>query len=181
MIVNILTILQVINLCMQKSLIIIRHALSLNEQPGMKDVDRTLSVAGIQDASKLGKYMKIKKLFPDQIYCSHAMRALGTARIIIEQTGILNEKILINEELYQASVRILLKMINQCDEKINSLILIGHHPSVSYLCEYLSGKVIRSLPPAGMCLMHFENILWRNMEKGSGVLIEQIDPSEISF
>lgn len=181
MIVNILTINQAVNLLMLKSLIVIRHALSLNEQPGMKDVERTLSVAGIQDAARLGKYLKIKNIIPDQIYCSNAMRAVGTARIIIEQTGLKEDKILIDEELYEASVRILLKVINQVDEKITNLILIGHNPSVSYLCEYLSGKIVRSMPPAGMCRLQFDNIEWHRIDKGLGTLAEQIDPSEISF
>ena len=179
--VNILTISQVVISYMVKSLIIIRHALSLNEQPGMKDVERTLSVAGIQDASKIGKYLKIKNIIPEQIHSSHALRAVGTAQIIAEQIGIKNDRIIINEELYQASVRILLKIINQLDEKINNLILIGHNPSVSYLCEYLSGNDIRPITPAGICILNFENTAWKGIDKGFGALIEQKDPSEIIF
>jgi phosphohistidine phosphatase len=166
---------------MEKSVIVIRHALSLDEQPGMKDVERTLSVAGIQDASKIGKYLKSKNIIPEQIYSSHAMRAMGTAQIIAEQTELKNDRILVNEELYQASVRILLKIINQMDENIHNFILIGHNPSVSYLCEYLSGKVIRSMRPAGICILHFNNIAWKDIDKGCGELTEQLDPSEISF
>ena len=164
---------------MQKTLILVRHAQSINLQTGMKDIERNLTDKGMQDASKTGKYLKDLKIFPEFIYTSHAIRALSTASLIADQLGIEENKLIIMEDLYEASLRILLKIINELDNKIFSVLITGHNPSVSYLCEFLADSPVGEMKSSGFCIINFTDINWNEVNKGNGKLVDCKSPSDI--
>lgn len=157
---------------MDKTLILVRHAQSNYPQPGIKDVERTLTDKGVQDASKAGKYLKEIKLFPDYIYTSQAVRALSTARLICDQLGLNENKVIIMEDLYEASLRILLRIINKLENKISTILITGHNPSISYLCEFLAGDQVGEILPSGFCVLTFTDIHWNEVNKGNGKLTD---------
>ncbi len=165
---------------MTKSLVLVRHAQSVNIQSGIKDIDRNLTDKGTQDASKIGNYLTTIHLHPELIYTSHAARALSTAQLIAEQTGLGTREIIIVEDLYEASLRILLKIINQLNEKNQSVLMIGHNPSISYLCEFLTPETIGEMAPAGICILNFKDISWENVNKATAVLADFKSPADIS-
>ena len=66
---------------MKRSLILIRHAQSRNLEPGQKDLERELTDSGIQDASRLARYMYLEEVIPDIVLTSHATRAIDTAQL----------------------------------------------------------------------------------------------------
>ncbi len=165
---------------MTKSLVLVRHAQSINIQSGIKDVDRNLTDKGIQDASKIGNYLTTIHLRPEFIYTSHAARALSTAQLIADQTGLESSEIIILEDLYEASLRILLKIINQLNENNKTIIIIGHNPSISYLCEFLTPSTIGEMAPAGICILNFKDISWENVNKATAELIEYKSPADIA-
>jgi len=166
---------------MKKSLILVRHAQSRNVEAGHKDLERELTDSGIQDASRLGRYMYMEELIPQIILTSHATRAKDTAQLFSEQLKLDQSDVKIDEDLYEASVRTLLNKIHDLDKNIRKVLIIGHNPSLSHLCEHLSKDVIGFLPPASMVHLTFDKIEWGNLDKGNGHLEEIKFPDQISL
>jgi len=166
---------------MKRHLILIRHAQSRNVEPGEKDVDRELTDSGIQDASRLARYMYLEKIIPEIILTSHAARAKETAQLFEEQLKLGHSDVIVDEELYEASVRTLLNVITKLDNGLKSVLIIGHNPSLTHLCEHLSKDVIGFLPPASMVHMTFDNLDWSKLDKGMGLLKEIKLPDQISL
>ncbi len=166
---------------MKRSLILIRHAQSRNVEHGQKDVERELTDSGIQDASRLARYMYLEEIIPDVILTSHAARALDTAQLFADQLKLDHSEIKIDEDLYEASVRTLLGFISNLDNSLKTVLIIGHNPSITHLCEHLSTDVIGFLPPGGMVHLTFEDLLWSQLDKGTGQLKEIKLPDQISL
>jgi phosphohistidine phosphatase len=166
---------------MKRHLILIRHAQSRNVEPGEKDLDRELTDSGIQDASRLARYMYLEEIIPEIICTSHAVRAKDTAQLFAEQLKLDHSEIIIDEELYEASVRTLLSFITTLDSSLSSVMIIGHNPSLTHLCEHLSKDIIGFLPPASMVHLSFDKLNWSELDKGTGHL-EQIKlPDQIAL
>ena len=62
-----------------KKLLIMRHAKSCWKDSDLSDHERPLKKRGKNDAKKMGKLLKSKKIIPDVIICSTAERAKETA------------------------------------------------------------------------------------------------------
>jgi phosphohistidine phosphatase len=166
---------------MKRHLLLIRHAQSRNIEQGEKDIDRELTDSGIQDASRLGRYMYLEEIIPEIIFSSHATRATQTAQLFAEQLKLDHSEIKIDEELYEASVRTLLGFITKLDPKIKSVMIIGHNPSLTHLCEHLSKDVIGFLPPAALVHLMIDGLDWMQLDKGTGQLVEIKLPDQISL
>ena len=164
---------------MKRFLILVRHAKSRESEPGQKDLDRELTESGYQQASRLGRYLYLKDLIPEKIFTSHAKRALDTAQLIGEQLKLDPVQIERNEELYEASVRTLLSQIHGLDPLLKSVIIIGHNPAITHLCEHLSKDEIGNLPSGSMAFLSFVNLNWDELDKGTGFLEEIKFPDQI--
>jgi phosphohistidine phosphatase len=164
---------------MKRFLILVRHAKSRQVESGQKDLDRELTESGYQQASRLGRYLYLKELIPEKIFTSHALRALDTAQLIGEQLKLEPFQIEKNEEFYEASVRTLLSQIHGLDASLKSVLIIGHNPAITHLCEHLSKDEIGNLPSGSMALLSFVNLNWNELDKGTGFLEEIKFPDQI--
>ncbi|MBS0000209.1 MAG: histidine phosphatase family protein [Cyclobacteriaceae bacterium] len=164
---------------MKRHLILIRHAKSRETEPGQKDIDRELTESGYQQASRIGRYLYLKELIPEKLLTSHARRALDTAQLIADQLRLDPYQVIENEELYEASVRTLLNQIHGLDESLKSVIIIGHNPAITHICEHLSKNEMGNLPAGSMVHLSFANINWEELDKGTGVVEEIKFPDQI--
>ena len=164
---------------MQKSLILVRHAQSVSSLSGLKDIERSLTDKGIRDAYKTGKYIFRSNLKPELIYTSHALRAISTSRLIAEQTGLGNHQVISLEDLYESSVRIMLRIVNELKTENECVLITGHNPSISFLCEFLTNETIPELLPGGLCIIGFNVPEWSQIDKSSGKLIDIKSPDDI--
>jgi phosphohistidine phosphatase SixA len=60
------------------SLLLLRHARAAWAEPGMRDFDRPLDMAGRIDADAMGAVLAISGAVPDLVVCSGARRARET-------------------------------------------------------------------------------------------------------
>lgn len=124
---------------MGKTLFIVRHAKAKPPEGDVKDVDRILTSEGLQQSSRLGVYLYNKITDISTIVCSSAVRAVQTAEQIANQIKFDIDKIIIDPELYEASVRILFNKVCDFHKEWNEVILVGHNPVLTYFVEYLTG------------------------------------------
>lgn len=163
-----------------KRLILIRHAKSDWENTGLKDFDRPLNSRGHRVAPRMGLFLKENGIQPEKIFTSTAVRALTTTEYISEQLG-LEEHVVENEELYQASARKLLAEITTTDNKLEAIAFVGHNPDLTYFIEYVTGEEIGNLPTCGVAVIDFEFDSWGMVSEKTGNLFQLYLPKDLGM
>ena len=121
-----------------KKLYIVRHAQKEDEQIERDDYDRVLSPKGINDAKNMAQQFASKNLPVDLIVSSPALRTKKTAEIFAEALNY-KKTIMLNEVLYMAFVNELLETISYTFDTVDSMLLVGHNPSLTALAITLVG------------------------------------------
>jgi phosphohistidine phosphatase len=156
---------------MAKQLLLIRHAKSDLGDLGLKDLDRPLNARGFTNAPEMGQRLFHKNILPDAIVSSPALRAITTAQLIANKIAFNPEKIIQNLNIYQATEAQLLSIVNQFDNALNFVALLGHNPGITEFVNYLSHANINNLPTCGMVLLTFDTNDWASLSGGTGQLL----------
>jgi phosphohistidine phosphatase len=155
-----------------KTLYLVRHAKSDQNINGLADIDRTLNLRGYRDAHAMSNLLKGKKIIPELILSSPAIRAISTALIFCRNLKLKTSEITINEDLYESSVQQYLNVIKQADDRFQSIMLFGHNPVISNLASELTAPT-ENLPTCAIVGIQFSGDLkeWKNVDKNNGKLI----------
>lgn len=140
---------------MAKFLIIARHAKSARDQPTLSDHDRPLHKKWKQHLKQMCHWLvqqNIKK--PDLLLMSSATRAQATARAYAKRRDLAKKKITTDQKLYMASCTTLLKIIEQTDEHIHTLCIVGHNPWLTDLIQ-TCGSDWEVLPTCGIVVFKY--------------------------
>jgi len=164
---------------MVKKLILVRHAQATSPNNSIKDIERELTAQGYRDAPRIGRALYEEQQLPDIILSSTARRAQNTAELIAEQLKFERHRIILNDNLYNASVRTLLTEINSVSPETNCLMLIGHNPAISYLAEYLSGQEIGTMEAGGVVLLSLDISTWQEASQGNAVFLKYQTPHNL--
>ncbi len=155
---------------MAKTLILVRHAQA--EQPMLtEDSQRKLTAKGKSDANELGYLLKEQGIMYPQLFCSTAVRALNTAKLIAPAIGLSTEHVKMHEELYNASVNDMLSFISSLDNTTETVAIVAHNPTVSYVAEYFTDEPFMSFPPGSAAIIQFEMDSWNMLTHKSGRLV----------
>lgn len=127
-----------------KHIYIIRHAKAEEHSFTKPDYPRQLIAKGKNKARRIADELaqEIHKTDTTLIISSPANRAYETAEIFAEILGIEKQKIQLEKSIYEASTDILLKIINKATEDQDNLILVGHNPGLSSICNYICDTYI---------------------------------------
>jgi phosphohistidine phosphatase len=139
-----------------KTIYLIRHAKSSWKNPNLPDFERPLNKRGKKDALFIGGLLKRKNIYPDLILSSPAVRTKDTAIEIADSIGFTQNKIIFKNELYEATVRTLISIIKEIDERYNSVMLFAHNPGLTNLNNYISNKFIENIPTCGLVALGSE-------------------------
>lgn len=150
-----------------KTLILLRHAKSSWKFPELTDFDRPLNERGMRDAPIMGKLLSQQNFHFDVFISSTANRALSTSNLFALELGFPLEKIVLSEEIYEASPNKLLQIIKGLDENIGTAILVGHDSGITDLAHWISDAKIRNIPTCGVLGLEFDS-KWTEIRKKSG-------------
>ena len=151
-----------------KKIILVRHAKSSWKNHELKDLERPLKKKGSIAAAMMATVLKEKQLSIDQVRSSPAVRALDTAKAIAQQTGIGESVVVIDQGLYLESKSKLLRLINELDDRLATVVLVGHNPGITDLSNLLTEDFIEWIPTAGMVGIEFDCNTWKEVEKKKG-------------
>lgn len=151
---------------MIKTLYLVRHAKA--SESVSPDLLRPLVPNGMIDAARMGKHLASKMQGIDLILTSNAERTQMTAQVFCEQLGIDNHKVTVLESLYESSPKHYLEVVNGLSEDLDSVMIVGHNPSISYFAEFLTHEEIGSMPTCSVIGMTFEDLKWAEVSKKSG-------------
>lgn len=130
-----------------KRVYIIRHAKSSWRDLQCVDFDRPLNKRGERDAPMMAHRLFKLGIQPDIILSSPATRAKATAKYFADTLG---AKILLDASIYEASPFVLKQLIHMALESYDTVMLIGHNPSLTLLCNTLCDESIDNIPTAGI-------------------------------
>jgi phosphohistidine phosphatase len=154
-----------------KEIIVVRHAKSDWGNEDLKDVDRHLSERGYRDAYFLSEWYGKTKNKPAQILTSTATRALNTALIFARRLEFDMNHFQLEQDIYEASVSTLLLMLKKQNKQIDSVMLFGHNPSVTNLCNELSEDLfLDEIPTCGIISYSFNVQQWSELMPKTGKL-----------
>src|SRR3990172_5444273 len=124
-----------------KTVFLLRHGKSERGPEYETDFVRPLTKRGKRDSQQIGEFMKHHALIPDLIISSDATRALKTAEgaaSFMKYRGTIHLK----NDLYSGGAESYRVSIETLDNTINSVMLVGHNPSLEEVVQYLSGNTV---------------------------------------
>jgi phosphohistidine phosphatase len=155
-----------------KTLILVRHAKSSWKHPNLPDRLRPLNKRGQRDAPMMGERLAKREVALDLIASSPATRAMATAETIARKISYPEEDIRADERLYGASAFELLEIIQELDDHLDRVMLVGHNPGLTGLVNDL-GCDIDNAPTCGVVELAFDIDSWAH--------ISETDPSCVDF
>ena len=120
-----------------KKLYIVRHT-QKEEEFTKDDYDRDLSPEGLEKAKLSAENFAKKNIPIDLIVASPAIRTKKTAEIFADALDY-KKSIMYNEVLYMAFVNELFETISYTFDTVDSMLLVGHNPSLTALAITLVG------------------------------------------
>jgi phosphohistidine phosphatase len=154
-----------------KELIIVRHAKSDWGNEYLKDIDRALSERGYNDAYFLSQWFSKNKARPNLIVSSPATRAISTALIFQRALDLPLDSVILADDIYESPAAMILKVVQAQDKKIESLMITGHNPGFTDLCNQLSDDMyFENVPTCGIVSFLFDEKKWSDVEFKKGKL-----------
>lgn len=141
---------------------------------GTRDIDRPLTPEGVLTVTRVGKLLHQQHPGQKHIVSSHAHRAHSTAKILAMQYNQEPKTVLLEKELYEASVRTFLSTINAITAEAVQVIIVAHNPTISYLAEYLSRGEIGFLTPGSVVHLSQEAEDWMEWSEGTATFHQHI-------
>jgi phosphohistidine phosphatase len=164
---------------MKRILYIVRHAKAEDRSAFMTDHDRELVPEGIMAAARVGRHLRERDISATHWVSSTAPRARDTAKVMAEQLGVDPETIVLDERLYDGGARAYLAAINNVPDSVESVVMFGHNPDVSYFSEYLTHQDVGSMSKGSVAAITFEGIGWSEVSGRTGTLAFYVTPKEL--
>lgn len=165
---------------MPRFLYLLRHAQSTDKQLNERDHERELTPTGIRQALTLGTYLQKQSTIVDVIMCSTAERTKATANLVADVLKLNSEKILLQEELYEASTRTFFNFVTQLADDYDHVMCVAHNPGITYLAEYFTRAEIGDMAMAGLAIIQFDVTSWKEVSQGNGELVAYVHPEMIN-
>lgn len=115
----------------RKRLIILRHGKAA--YPPVPDHERPLANRGNTEAPAAGRWLVEQGLYPDAILTSDAVRTRQTTTWVMNEFGDKAPTPYLDSRLYHASATDALAVINETEEQVRTLLVVGHMPWVQDL------------------------------------------------
>lgn len=145
-----------------KRLYLIRHAKSDWADGELRDFERGLSGKGKKQIETMGSYLALRKIRPDIILSSAALRAQLTADGLGEKIGYRGTYRYM-DELYLTSPELILNVLSLQEADCESVFLVGHNPSLSELANMLQGENFTKFPTLGILAIDLPIETWNEI------------------
>lgn len=164
-----------------RRLTLLRHAKTEAQHSGQEDWDRVLEPRGQQDAPEMARRLRERKLKPDRMITSPAVRALTTAQIFARELHLPATKLQQDERLYLASPKVLKEVVRELGGDAQHLMIVGHNPGLTEFADRLSAdREIDNMPTCAIYTLEFEIEDWSELDWNSGLNAEFDYPKNCS-
>ena len=146
-----------------KKLYLIRHAKSSWEEPGESDMARPLLEKGVKRTLKIIRYLNDRAVKIDLMISSPAERAHQTALLIAKGIGYPEDKIRVEQKIYDGYYDRILDLIYATPNEVYSLMIVGHNPTITHLANLFLHPGVDLLPTAGTICISFDTDKWASL------------------
>lgn len=169
------------------TLMLLRHAKSSLADTGQADLDRPLNERGKRSAVAVGHYMASNGLVPQLVLCSPARRARETWTLAAGELKAF-PAVLIAAEIYDfGDGKALMECLRNKAGAAQSVLLVGHNPSIGGLAQSLIGtgseklraRLEEKYPTAALAVFSFDFGNWKSLVAGSGTLLQFVRPRDL--
>jgi phosphohistidine phosphatase len=171
---------------MMRRLLLLRHAKSSWDTPGLADLERPLAPRGRRTAPLVAQLMVKRRWVPDVVLCSQAERVRETWQLMV---ALLGEQIPVKtlRTIYPGAPSRLLMTLRRAPDEAKTLLLIGHNPGLGALATSLCGagskktleKMSAKFPTAGLAVIDFDVEHWSEVAAGAGRLEAFVRPKDL--
>lgn len=167
-------------------LMLLRHAKSSWDAPGVADFDRPLNARGRHAAPLMGRHMAAHALLPDRIVCSTARRTRETlAGLLAHFDNDLD--IRLTRDLYDSGRGQYLDSIRAVGGGARQLLVIGHNPAMQEVAvdlvgagnPALIGAIAADYPTAALAVIDFPEKQWSEIKPRGGRIVAFFRPREL--
>jgi phosphohistidine phosphatase len=169
-----------------RTLLLMRHAKSSWDQPGLADPERPLAPRGRLTAPLIARHLHDEGLIPDLVLCSPARRAQETWQLMAPELGG-GVAVKVLRSLYPGAPGRLLEALRRLPDEVGRALLIGHNPGLAACAVALAAtgpqKVLQRMRgkfvTAGLAVLTFEIDHWRELAAGRGRLERFVRPKDL--
>lgn len=164
---------------------LLRHAKS-NWPAGVADRERPLAARGREAAPTMGRYLAEELLLPDLVLISPARRTVETWELV---RPMLPERppSHVEPRIYEAAPDALLRVAQEAEPAVRTLLMIGHNPGFEELAARLAGhgdryaaaRMAQKYPTCGLAVLDFSIEDWRDLAARGGRLERFVTPASI--
>lgn len=152
-------------ICLMKTILLIRHAKSSWDDPMMIDFERPLNERGKKDAPVMAKRVKERNTIIDAFISSPAKRAKKTAKLFAEVFKKEEKEIIYKTELYHADAEAFYSVIENADTEINTVAIFSHNPGITYFVNELTEVKIDDMPTCAVFALEADCKKWKEFRK----------------
>ena len=169
-----------------KTLYLLRHAKAEAGGKETGDRERNLSGRGREASAAMGAYLQKKAYFPQLALISPSARTRQTATGVADclQVGFTQQ---FENTLYLATAEEILARVQEADDAVDSLMVVGHNPGMHHAALLLAASRATALrtrlelkyPTCALAVLHFAADHWRDLAAGEGRLVDFMTPDEL--
>jgi phosphohistidine phosphatase len=169
-----------------RRLLLLRHAKSSWDDPGLDDHDRPLAPRGRDAAPLIARHIAARGLTPDLVLSSPAARAVETWELVAPALGP-EGAVRFEDGLYATTAGRLLERLARLTETPRTLMLLGHNPELAALTARLTrdgepaaiAQLAKKFPTAALAVIRLDIDSWADIADGCGYLEELATPKRL--
>ena len=122
----------------------------------------------------MAKSMKNNNLIPQLIIVSPAKRAKQTTEVFCEIFDYPIENVVEDKSIYSGGIGELLDIFQNLDNRIHTVMLVGHNPTVHEMVNYFINAPVNHFSPCCVAGIQFDIDYWieANAHKGNLIFYE---------
>jgi len=169
-------------------LLLLRHAKSSWDDPGLGDHDRPLAARGRRAATAVGRHMAAHGLVPERVLCSGARRARDTLALVLPAMADSPEP-RTRDVIYAGDAWAILDLIRGEGGAASPLLVVGHNPALQELALGLivpeaakpaDDDLAAKFPTGALAVIDFAIAAWGALDWGTGRLAAFVRPRDLA-
>ncbi|MEL6747337.1 MAG: histidine phosphatase family protein [Pseudomonadota bacterium] len=171
------------------TLMLLRHAKSAWDEPGLRDIERPLNARGRGAAPLMGQYLAHNDLLPDLTLCSTAVRTRQTLALVQAEWPT-PSPVEFSAQLYETPASALQRTIAaERPGPLERLLLIGHNDGLSDFACYLAARgphgpqrdaLLAKFPTAALAIFDCAISRWADLTPDNAVLRTFVTPRQLA-
>lgn len=171
-----------------KTLLLLRHAKSSWDDPGLDDHERPLNERGQTAARQVGAFLTEQGYRPQLVLCSTARRTRETLALALPAN---HTDVRFTHDLYLAAPDQILSALRTLEDEAESVMIVAHSPGTEQLALLLSrcdgpreerasrDKIAEKFPTGALAVLELPSETWAAVEPGSGRLTAFVRPRDL--